>query len=170
MAASLSWSEAQDWSGSGPIEEEPAEEEAPTIQVGTALPLPVDQLEVAVLRAQTLFAQGQTRAAVAAFDRALALAPQRAELWAMRGVVRRREADLEGASRDFDAALARDHREPRALVGRGLLHLQQGRTARAVEDLARALELLHPDHPRRADVSTALERARGELRSAGPLA
>jgi tetratricopeptide (TPR) repeat protein len=82
---------------------------------------------------------GDVRAALADADRALALNPDEAGAWRIRGRVRGEADDHAGALADLDRALAlRD--EPASRLWRGALRVGAGDAEGALDDLARAEE------------------------------
>ncbi|MCO5170000.1 MAG: tetratricopeptide repeat protein [Planctomycetes bacterium] len=125
--------------------------------------LPAAALEDLVAHARARFAARDLPGAVAALDDALASAPERADLWSMRGVARSRQGDHRGALEDHEEALRRDPDDLGGRVGRGMLRLRQRDYLRAAHDLQRALELLPPRSDRATRLRRALDRARGSL-------
>ncbi len=130
---------------------------------GATTPPPAHELDELVARARERFAGDEVEAAISLFDQALALAPERADLWTMRAVARRRAGDERGALADHAEALRRDPDDVGARVGRGLIRLRMRDYARAARDLERALRKLPPGSSRARRVRRALERARAGL-------
>jgi tetratricopeptide (TPR) repeat protein len=85
--------------------------------------------------------QGETGAAIAAFDRTIASAPQSAFAYLNRGLAWRRSGDLGRALADLDRAVKYAPGEARNYYNRSLVLRAQGATARARRDAERAVEL-----------------------------
>ncbi|HBP19069.1 MAG TPA: hypothetical protein DEA08_14945 [Planctomycetes bacterium] len=107
-------------------------------------------------------------AALRSYDRAVELGPEEARCWALRGQLRRRLKDYEGARADLDRALQLDPSHASGYSSRGVLRAERGDPQGGLEDLARALELQPrhaPAHLARATIYLRLEdfeRALGE--------
>ena len=96
-------------------------------------------------RARALSAGQDSAGALAALDRALALAPGEGRVWAERGALRGR-LRAAGARADLDRALELDPALTMAWCARGQLRASQGDRAGALEDLLQATRLA-PDQP-----------------------
>ncbi|QDL92456.1 tetratricopeptide repeat protein [Paroceanicella profunda] len=103
---------------------------------------------------------GQFDAALADYDRALAMKPSDRDTLFGRGTLYLRRGAPEKAVEDFDAVLRRDGRDVNALYNRGLALAAAGRTLDAVRDFDGVLRA-HPD-----DSSAWLERGRARAQSA----
>jgi tetratricopeptide (TPR) repeat protein len=86
-------------------------------------------------------AQGDLRGAIAAFEQALAAAPDSPEVYNNRGATRHALGDLAGARADLDRAVALNPRYPEAYNNRGIVRHAQGDRAGALGDFDRALGL-----------------------------
>ena len=84
---------------------------------------------------------GRTDAALADFDKALAINPNSAGLYLERGLARDAAGDHERAIADFGAALARNATLVQAGFGRAMADDEAGRHALAAQDLAAAVKL-----------------------------
>jgi len=84
-------------------------------------------------------AAGDTRGALAACDRALAVDPTCLRAWQKRAQLRRRVGDCPGAIADGDAALALQPDDPTTLSNRGLARWSAGDLDGALVDLDRAV-------------------------------
>ncbi|MEO7177803.1 MAG: tetratricopeptide repeat protein, partial [Allosphingosinicella sp.] len=85
--------------------------------------------------------QGELDSAIAAFDRAIALAPRSAPAYLNRGLVYRRKGELDRARADLDRAVRLAPGAARGYFQRSLLLRQQGKEAAAKADAERALAL-----------------------------
>jgi tetratricopeptide (TPR) repeat protein len=85
--------------------------------------------------------EGDVDRAIAAFDRAIEIAPRSALAYLNRGLAHRRRGDLEGALADLDRAVRFSPRAARGYYHRGLVLRQLGDLRRARADEARAVEL-----------------------------
>jgi len=101
--------------------------------------------------------------ALAAYDRAVAAAPDDVKARCKRAVVRRLRGDPVGAIEDADRALALRPDEVRALVSRAAAREDLMDFPRAIADYERALDLLPTDEARTPKVEAALARARERL-------
>ena len=118
-----------------------------------ALAPPAAAKKIARIRAQALVALGDSPAAGAAFEEALALAPDDAGTWAAAARFRRSSGDLAGALQAIDRAVKLDPRSADALTLRGELTRKQYGLRAAIPWFDRALEI-DPDN-----VVALLERA-----------
>jgi tetratricopeptide (TPR) repeat protein len=85
--------------------------------------------------------QGETDAAIAAFDRAVALAPRDAAAYLNRGLAYRRKGDAGRAFNDLDQAVRLSPNGARYRYYRAILSRETGNARQADSDDARALEL-----------------------------
>ncbi|HEX9946651.1 MAG TPA: tetratricopeptide repeat protein [Allosphingosinicella sp.] len=85
--------------------------------------------------------EGDRDGAIAAFDRAIELAPRSAAAYLNRGLARRDAGDLDRALADLDRAIAYAPQSARGYYHRSLLLRQRGDGGRARADEARAVEL-----------------------------
>ena len=85
--------------------------------------------------------QGDERAAIAAFDRAIALEPKSAQAWLNRGLARANAGDSAGALADLDRAVRLAPTSARAHYVRGRVLRNRGDTRRAQAEFERAAEL-----------------------------
>ena len=76
------------------------------------------------------------------FNRALELAPTRADVLAARGAVRLSLGDTAGALADLDAAVSRDPRNPQAFYARAGARAATGNRDGAIDDYSTAIKLL----------------------------
>lgn len=93
------------------------------------------------IRGKAYMALGDMAAAGAAFDRALALAPNDSSIWTEVGRFRRAAGDVGGAIQAADRAVAADPRSADALILRGELTRGQYGLAAALPWFSRALEV-----------------------------
>jgi len=119
------------------------------------------------------FAAGQSLEAGQALDRALALAPQRADLWDLKGEVEAALADGEitpAARADFQHALALDPRASGARFHFALEKIKGGDVAGGLADWRALLASLDPADPRRQGLTMAIAQvqAAGGLPQGGP--
>lgn len=89
----------------------------------------------------TLAWRGDTDSAIAAFDRAIGVAPKLAIAWLNRGLAYERKGDLDHAIADLDKAVRYAPGAARGYYTRSLLFRQRGDTRRADMDAERALDL-----------------------------
>lgn len=89
--------------------------------------------------------QGDLDRAIDAFDKAIALAPDRSLAYLNRGLARWRKGDTGRALEDFDEAIANDPDGARGYYHRSRLYQARGATARASGDARRAIRL-DPDY------------------------
>jgi tetratricopeptide (TPR) repeat protein/predicted Ser/Thr protein kinase len=116
---------------------------------------------------EAIFNQGMVRAqldldlagAVRDWSRVLELQPDYLPALDSRATARMQLRDLVGARTDLDRALELDPRSGRLRAMRGVLRTQQGDPG-GLEDLERALTLLAPNDPMRAQVEAALAEGR----------
>lgn len=95
-----------------------------------------------LLRGLNELQQGNWTAAIAEFDRALALDPDYAEAYLQRGYARRQLGDSEAAFQDFSEAIARNPTDPNAYFYRGLIdHENRRDSLSALLDLSEAIAL-----------------------------
>ncbi len=106
--------------------------------------------------------------ALAAADRALALAPQSAEALYQRGSVLHVQGDARGAIAAYDQVLAKAPRHVEARVARAGLYIDTARTSQAVADLAE-LERIAPKEPRSAYLRALLAQRDGKTEQAKKL-
>ncbi len=92
--------------------------------------------------ALSLFQQQRHDEAIAAIAAALAIDPQAAEAWLLKGALSAASGQQERALADFDRALAIDPGFPRALYNRALALVGLGRLADAVESFDRLLAVM----------------------------
>lgn len=85
--------------------------------------------------------RGELDPAIAAFDRAIAIAPRLEFAYVNRAIARRRNGDLRGALADLDKAVRYAPRSARAYYNRALVLEQRGSEARAEADRGRAVSL-----------------------------
>ncbi len=90
-------------------------------------------------RGDLLREAGELEAAIAAYDRALQLAPDVAGVIVNRGIARRRSGDGAGARRDFERAIELAPGDPLAWVNRASDLMFEGHLDEAEADLERAL-------------------------------
>ncbi|WP_118135105.1 tetratricopeptide repeat protein [Oceanicella sp. SM1341] len=102
---------------------------------------------------------GDHDAALADYDRALAMKPADRDALFGRGGLYLRRGEAEKAVADFDAVLRHDGRDTDALYNRGLALAAAGRTADAVQDFTAVLRA-HPE-----DAHAWLERGRARART-----
>lgn len=98
----------------------------------------VDQL---LNQGQVKFEQLDYGGAIAAFNRAVLSAPNRAEPYLYRGLVRFELSDRLGALRDFDDAVQRDPRSAQAYLHRASALFSLGSETEAIVDLQLAAQL-----------------------------
>lgn len=103
--------------------------------------------------------------ALAAVDRAQALAPQRGEVHYQRGSVLHVQGDRAGALAAYDKALALETRHLEARLARAGLNLDLKREAEVAKDLDQ-LKLDAPNEPRAAYLRAVLAEQRGERAAA----
>ena len=84
---------------------------------------------------------GDEEAAIAAFDRAIALAPRSSDVYLNRGLAWRRRGDLDRALADLDRAVRFSPRAARFYFHRGLIRGQKGDSKGARADAERAASL-----------------------------
>ena len=85
---------------------------------------------------------GEPEAAIRAYDRALAIAPEMGEAWLNRGAARLAADDAEGAIADFDQALSLQVSRPeRAYFNRAMAREALGDVAGAYADYLAAFEI-----------------------------
>ena len=85
--------------------------------------------------------RGETAAAIAAFDRAIARSPRRADAYLNRGLLRAETGDDVGALDDLDAAIRLAPSEPRGYYNRSRILRRRGEVRRAQTDQDRAIAL-----------------------------
>lgn len=85
--------------------------------------------------------EGDERAAIAAFDRAIALEPKSAQAWLNRGLARANAGDSAGALADLDRAVRLAPTSARVHYARGRVLRDRGDTRRAQAEFERAAEL-----------------------------
>jgi Flp pilus assembly protein TadD len=85
--------------------------------------------------------QGRHPEAIAALDRALALAPDFVAALNSRGLSKQELGDLPGAIADFDRALKLEANNAPILYNRGTAHFAAGNQGAALDDLSRAITL-----------------------------
>jgi tetratricopeptide (TPR) repeat protein len=100
--------------------------------------------------------RGDHRAALAAFDAVVQLAPAFAEGWNKRATVHWIMGNHEASLRDIDRTLALEPRHFGALSGLALIHEAHGRIFEALDALER-IERIHPHLPDLAERIAALE-------------
>lgn len=83
----------------------------------------------------------QEDAALADFDRALALNPELSQSYINRGKIRLERDDRQGAFKDFNAAIRTAPQDSRGYVNRSGLYMQSKQYDAALKDLNRALKL-----------------------------
>ncbi|WP_158266407.1 tetratricopeptide repeat protein [Allosphingosinicella deserti] len=92
---------------------------------------------------------GDLAAAITAFDRAVATAPNSEAAHLNRGLAHRRSGNLGRALSDLDRAVRYAPRSARAYYNRSRIYQEMGATARASEDVKKAIAL----DPRYADIA-----------------
>jgi tetratricopeptide (TPR) repeat protein len=90
---------------------------------------------------------GNAKAALADFDRAIALEPNRASAYLVRGRQKLMGKDLGGALADLDRVIVLNPKEVRAFYGRALVHANAADYRLALADLVKALEIDHRFSP-----------------------
>ena len=85
--------------------------------------------------------EGDQRAAIAAFDRAIALEPKSAQAWLNRGLARANAGDSAGALADLDRAVRLAPTSARAHYARGRVLRERGDARRAQAEFERAAQL-----------------------------
>ncbi|MFO0952693.1 MAG: tetratricopeptide repeat protein [Isosphaeraceae bacterium] len=85
-------------------------------------------------------------ASLSQYDKALAIAPERAEAYFQRGRVHEAKGDIERALTDFDRAISSDPRLVAAYLHRGKLRNDRGDLDGALADFERA-DILRPNNP-----------------------
>lgn len=95
-------------------------------------------------RAQELAQQGDNPGAIAFYDRAIALAPQDAELYYQRGNARLNQGERQEAIADYTEAIKLQPNYGNAYYNRGLANYAMGNHGNAIADFAKVLEL-NPD-------------------------
>jgi hypothetical protein len=108
---------------------------------------------------------GNRAGALEVLDVALRLEPGYAPAYVGRGLVRLEARDLKAAEADAAEALRLAPDSPDALVLRAFALRSRGETARAVQDLERALLVAPPDWPQRAQIQDILKAAKGAASS-----
>ena len=106
--------------------------------------------------------RGDSAAAGADFDRALALEPRNPEALFNRGRLRFDSGDLAGAATDLEAAVAADPTMARARINLAIVRIRQGDLDAAEAQLRAALEI-DPGDPRALTNLGEVRRARGDL-------
>jgi tetratricopeptide (TPR) repeat protein len=84
---------------------------------------------------------GDEDGALAAFDHAIAVAPELPRAYINRGLTRARRGEVQQGIADLDEAIRRAPHAARGYYNRGLLYRRAGDTARAKADEQRAVEL-----------------------------
>lgn len=97
--------------------------------------------EAHAARAHALARGGDPAGAIADFDSAIALQPDRSEFIGDRGFADHSLGDYARAIQDYDAALAINRDDARVLTNRGGAYCAAGRAAPALRDRHRAIEL-----------------------------
>lgn len=108
--------------------------------------------------AELEFSFGRTARAMAALDKALALAPRNAEAVALNGFLLSAQNRIASALAHFERALEIDGKLGNAWLGRGLCRIRQGQSAAGREDLLTAATL----EPQRALLRSYLGKAYGD--------
>lgn len=85
--------------------------------------------------------EGDERAAIAAFDRSIALDPKSAQAWLNRGLARANAGDSAGALADLDRAVRLAPTSARAHYARGRVLRERGDARRAQAEFERAAQL-----------------------------
>ncbi len=85
-------------------------------------------------------AAGNFDAAIADYDRALAMAPKFVEVLVSRGNARWNKGDLDGALGDYSKAIAGNSKHADALYRRGLIFCSKSLFAQGIADFSRALK------------------------------
>lgn len=96
--------------------------------------------------ARQFYERGALDSALVHADRALRTDAADAALWKLRGDIRQRMKDNEGALQDYKQSEALDPSNPRLFVSRSALRITEGNLKGALKDLERAAELA-PDDP-----------------------
>ncbi len=119
-------------------------------------------------RGRASVAAGDLDEAIAAFDQALALAPDEARIWTARAALRGERGDLSAAIQDLDRAIELAPGEADAWVRRAQARHQLGDLEGALEDARRAAALAPPtgsDTPSFAiELETTVTKATGAVR------
>ncbi len=97
-------------------------------------------------RGAILIALGRTDAALADFDRALALNPRLSLAYLSRGMIRFWREDYRGAWEDSSAAIESAPHDSRGYVNRSLVYIETEQHDAALQDLERALDI-NPEDP-----------------------
>lgn len=114
--------------------------QACTVDDSRADPAACKSLNPAIAAGVSQAWQGDTPAAIAAFDRAIARRPS-ATAYLNRGLAYAQTGDLTRAIADLDRAIRRTPSDARLYLHRSRLHQQNGNPRRAAADAARAAEL-----------------------------
>lgn len=124
-------------------------------------PPPGPRVAEAMQRGLRSMARGEGAAAVRAFDRVVALAPDYAEGWNKRATVRYMLGDLEGSIRDIGRTLALEPRHFGALAGLGLCRLALDEPAKALAAFDAALKI-NPNLREREQIEALREQVEGK--------
>ena len=77
--------------------------------------------------AELEFGEGRTQAALDALTNAQSFSPENAQMHALQGFIRLASGDTDQADQAFSQAIALDGALGNAWLGRGLVHIKQGR-------------------------------------------
>ena len=102
--------------------------------------------EAELAQARSAYDQGSYDRAYTHADSALALNDTLYAAWKLRGDIRQRRQDLDGALDDYAQAMKLRDDDPRLFVSRGAARITMGNLKGAMKDLDRALEL-DPEDP-----------------------
>jgi tetratricopeptide (TPR) repeat protein len=92
-------------------------------------------------RATTAYAAGELDSALARLDRAIALAPDLAKAYKLRGDVHQRQHDLDAADEDYKRSAQLDDTDPRLFVSRSALCITEGNVTGGLKNAEKALAL-----------------------------
>ncbi|MEO0949284.1 MAG: tetratricopeptide repeat protein [Cyanobacteria bacterium J06641_5] len=124
-----------------PAEQAPAESTDTSTDEDTPKEAQGENLKAIVESGKSLFAEGKYEDALAEYDRALEIDPNRPQVWLGRGRVQQKLKQLEDALESYDRAIEIQPEYAAAYRNRGLVLRASDRPEAAIESLQKAADL-----------------------------